>query len=91
MAHVEMYSIQTCPYCIKAKELLRAKGIKFIDHDITHLPDEELNAEMMALTGRKTVPQIWINGEHIGGCEELKALDDAGKLDVKLDLVSGKR
>ena len=81
-----MYSIATCPYCINAKALLNEKGVDFVDHDITHLPDEELNAKMMELTGRKTVPQIWIDGEHIGGYDDMKALDDAGELDPKLGL-----
>jgi glutaredoxin 3 len=84
VAHVEMYSIEKCPYCVNAKALLKEKGVDFIDHDISHLPDAELNAKMMGLTDRKTVPQIWINGEHIGGYDELKALDDAGELDPKL-------
>ncbi|MFQ5810993.1 MAG: glutaredoxin 3 [Armatimonadota bacterium] len=86
MAHVEMYSIEKCPYCVNAKALLREKGVGFTNHDITYMPDEELNAKMMELTGSKTVPQIWIDGEHIGGYDEMKALDDAGELDKKLGL-----
>lgn len=87
MAKVEMYSIDYCPYCIAAKELLEAKGVTYLDHDISDWPDEQLNARMLELTGRKTVPEIWIDGEHIGGYDELKALDEAGELDGKLGLV----
>jgi glutaredoxin 3 len=82
-----MYTIRYCPYCINAKALLDRKGVPYIDHDITHLPDAELNRMMRALTGRKTVPEIWVDGQHIGGYDELKALDDVGKLDAMLGLV----
>ncbi|MFQ6132354.1 MAG: glutaredoxin 3 [Armatimonadota bacterium] len=86
MAKVEMYSIEQCPFCVDAKALLDEKGVAYVDHDISDWPDEKLNAKMMELTGRKTVPQIWINGEHIGGCEDLQALDRTGELDRKLGL-----
>jgi len=81
-----MYSIDHCPFCVGAKELLGQKGVAYTDHNISDWPDEKLNARMLELTGRKTVPQIWIDGEHIGGYEELKALDDSGELDRKLGL-----
>ncbi len=83
-----MYSIKECPYCVDAKALLKEKDVDFIDRDISDLPDAELNAKMMELTGRKTVPQIWINGEHVGGYDDIKALDDGGELDAKLGLAN---
>ncbi len=86
MAKVEMYTIDYCSYCIAAKALLGEKGVSYIDHDITHLPDAELNRLMLELSGRKTVPEIWIDGQHVGGYDELRALDDSGRLDEMLGL-----
>lgn len=86
MAEVEMYTTMFCPYCSRARALLQKKGVDFSDIDIADEPQRR--TEMIARAGgRRTVPQIFINGEHIGGCDELVALDRAGKLDKKLGLV----
>ena len=85
MAEVEMYATMFCPYCSRARQLLQRKGVTFVEIDIADEP--ERRAEMIRRAGgRTTVPQIFINGEHIGGCDDLVALDRAGKLDPKLGL-----
>jgi glutaredoxin 3 len=82
-AHVEIYTWQTCPYCIRAKLLLRWKGVKLIDHKIDG--DETARAQMAARAGgRRSVPQIFINQHHIGGCDDLYKLDQMGQLDALL-------
>ena len=83
MAEVELYTTMWCPYCTRARSLLEKKGVRFTDIDINEEPDRR--AEMIRRAGgRRTVPQIFINGEHIGGSDELVALDRAGRLDEKL-------
>lgn len=82
MAQVVIYSTRYCPYCIRAKALLTRKGIEF--DEIMVDQDDELRAEMMQKSGRRTVPQIFINQQSIGGFDELWALDTAGKLDPLL-------
>ena len=83
MIDVTLYSKDYCPYCVKAKNLLQRKGVQFTEIDITH--DEMLQKEMVEKSGgRKTVPQIFIDGRSIGGCDDLYALDKAGKLDGML-------
>ena len=85
MAQVEMYTTMFCPYCTRARTLLRNKGVPFVDIDILDQP--ERRAEMIQRAGgRSTVPQIFIDGAHIGGCDDLVALDRAGELDLKLGL-----
>lgn len=85
MAEVEMYSTMWCPYCSRARTLLREKGVDFDEIDIAEEPGRR--AEMIERAGgSRTVPQIFIDGEHIGGCDELVALDRAGKLDAKLGI-----
>lgn len=85
MAEVELYTTMFCPYCSRARALLQRKGIAFLDIDVGEHP--ERRPEMVRRAGgRTTVPQIFINGEHIGGCDELVALDRAGRLDPKLGL-----
>jgi glutaredoxin 3 len=87
MAEVEIYTRMFCPYCTRARALLRDKGAAFVDIDIEEEPKRR--AEMIRRAGgRTTVPQIFINGEHIGGCDELVALERAGELDPKLRLSS---
>lgn len=82
-AHVELYSWQTCPYCIRAKLLLRWKGVSFTDYKIDG--DEAARAQMATRAeGRRSVPQIFINQQHIGGCDDLHELDRQGQLDVLL-------
>jgi len=83
MPRVEIYSTLFCPYCARAKILLERKGVKYINFDI--IEDVSKRDEMLKRAGGRTsVPQIFIDGEHIGGCDELYALDRAGKLDPKL-------
>ena len=83
MAEVELYTTMWCPYCTRARTLLEKKGVRFTDIDINEQPQRR--AEMIRRAGGRTsVPQIFINGEHIGGSDELVALDRAGRLDGKL-------
>lgn len=83
MAMIEMYTTRFCGYCMRAKQLLQDKGAGFKEIDINQHP--EARSEMMErANGGYTVPQIFINAEHIGGCDELYALERAGKLDEKL-------
>lgn len=83
MANILMYTTAVCPYCINAERLLTAKGVKQINKIRVDL-QPELRIDMTQKTGRRTVPQIYINEQHIGGFEELRALDLAGGLDPLL-------
>lgn len=78
MARLEIYTTQACPYCVRAKRLLQERGIPYDEFDVA--ADEALREEVMARSGRRTVPQIFIGGKSIGGFEELAALDAAGEL-----------
>jgi len=80
-----MYSTQVCPYCVHAKALLKKRGVEAIE-DIRVDLDPAQRRTMMELTGRRTVPQIFIGQTHIGGCDELVALDQRGAL---LPLLTG--
>jgi glutaredoxin 3 len=82
MAAIEIYSRGTCPYCVAAKRLLAAKGQSWTEVDVGALP--ERFREMIERSGRSTVPQIWIDGHHVGGFDDLAALDQAGRLDPLL-------
>ncbi|MDP2120814.1 MAG: glutaredoxin 3 [Hoeflea sp.] len=83
MADVTLYTRQFCGFCTAAKRLLDGKGVGYTEHDATFSPD--LRQEMIAkANGRTTFPQIFIGGVHVGGCDELHALDRAGKLDPML-------
>lgn len=82
MAEVIIYTTPICPYCVRAKHLLQKKGVQYREVDISRDPAERL--ALMERTQRRTVPQIFINGEHIGGCDELYALERAGQLDARL-------
>lgn len=85
MAKIEIYSKFTCPYCYRAKSLLSSKGVQFEEIEVSM--GGELRAEMMRRSGgRNTVPQIFIDGEHVGGSDDLAALDRDGKLDPMLGL-----
>ncbi|MGB3691966.1 MAG: glutaredoxin 3 [Spirulinaceae cyanobacterium] len=78
-ANVEIYTWQTCPFCIRAKMLLWWKGVNFTEYKIDG--DEEARNEMAQRANQKrSVPQIFINNQHIGGCDDLYALDSQGKL-----------
>jgi glutaredoxin 3 len=87
MAKVEMYSTMFCPYCARARSLLQRKGVAFTDVDVDVEP-ERRDEMIRRAHGRYTVPQIFIDGEHIGGSDELVALDQAGRLDAKLGVRS---
>jgi glutaredoxin 3 len=79
MQAVKMYTTAVCPYCIRAKQLLKARGVEHIEEiRIDQLPAER--DQMMATTGRRTVPQIFIGTTHVGGCDDLVALDAKGGL-----------
>ncbi|MCB5186288.1 glutaredoxin 3 [Methylobacillus gramineus] len=80
MANVLMYTTGTCPYCMNAERLLNSKGINDINKVRVDL-EPELRIKMIEQTGRRTVPQIYIDDLHVGGFDELRALDQAGKLD----------
>ena len=83
MAKIVMYTIDWCPYCEAAKRLLSAKGVAFEEINLTGKPAER--AELRAISGgRTTVPQIFIDDTHVGGCDDLYALDHAGRLDPLL-------
>ena len=79
MALVKMYTTQVCPYCIRAKSLLQQRGVEQIEEIRVDLDPSQRQA-MMQLTGRRTVPQIFIGDRHVGGCDELVALDRRGGL-----------
>ena len=85
MAKVELYTTMFCPYCARARNLLQKKGVNFSDIDV--MVDDDKREEMITRAGgRRTVPQIFIDGQHIGGSDELVALDREGKLDPLLGL-----
>ncbi len=82
-ARVLMYSTGVCPYCVMAERLLKAKGVENIEKIRIDL-DPEQRAAMMEKTGRRTVPQIYVGDTHVGGFDDLYALDQAGRLDPLL-------
>jgi glutaredoxin 3 len=83
MTQIEIYTTQTCPYCMMAKRLLTRKGAAYTEIDVGRSPDQRA-AMMQRAGGRRTVPQIFIGGVHVGGCDDLHDLDDAGRLDPLL-------
>jgi len=83
MQPVKMYTTAVCPYCIRAKQILKAKGVADIDEVRVDLNPQE-RFKMMEITGRRTVPQIFIGQTHVGGCDELVALEHRGALDPLL-------
>ena len=84
MAHIKIYSTKVCPYCIRAKQLLDSKDVKyeeiFVDTDMKRMK------EMMELSGRRSVPQIFINGQSVGGFDDINALNQKGELDSLLEV-----
>lgn len=83
MKTVEIYTTPICPYCHAAKRLLQKKGVAYVETDVSR--DPALRRAMMARAGgRHTVPQIFIGGTHVGGCDDLHALDHQGRLDPLL-------
>ena len=79
MQSVKIYTTATCPYCIRAKQILLAKGVRELNEIRVDLQPES-RAEMMEITGRRTVPQIFIGDTHVGGCDDRVALDGRGGL-----------
>lgn len=79
MANIRIYTTPYCPYCVRAKQLLRNKQATFDEIDVSN--DPEQRQALVALTGQRTVPQIFINDQPIGGCDDLFALERAGRLD----------
>jgi glutaredoxin 3 len=80
MVDIKVYTTTYCPYCVRAKSLLKSKDIPYEEIDVT--TDHALRERMVVDSGRRTVPQIFIGGRPIGGFEELKALNDSGALDT---------
>jgi glutaredoxin 3 len=88
MAPIDIYTIRYCPYCAEAKELLSRKGVTF--HEIDATGDRDIRKTMIErANGRGTYPQIFIGATHVGGCDDLYALDEAGKLDALLEAAKG--
>ncbi|MEJ6404304.1 glutaredoxin 3 [Yoonia sp. 2307UL14-13] len=83
MSHVEIYTKPTCGFCFMAKRLLKKKGVSFAETNISAQPDKRTEMIQRA-NGGSTVPQIFIDGQHIGGCDDLMALERGGKLDALL-------
>ncbi|HKO89068.1 MAG TPA: glutaredoxin 3 [Burkholderiales bacterium] len=83
MPKIVMYATEWCPYCRRAEQLLKAKGVAEFEKIRVDLAPERRD-EMMQRSGRRTVPQIWIGDQHIGGYDDMAALDRAGKLDALL-------
>jgi glutaredoxin 3 len=79
MQPVKMYTTAVCPYCIRAKQILKAKGVEQIEEIRVDMQPQE-RVKMMEITGRRTVPQIFIGDTHVGGCDDLIALDGRGGL-----------
>ena len=79
MQTVKMYTTAVCPYCIRAKQILTARGVGQIE-EIRIDSDDAERMKMMEITGRRTVPQIFIGSTHVGGCDDLMALDSKGEL-----------
>ena len=82
-ANVEIYTWSTCPFCIRAKALLTRKGVNFTEHGIDG-DEKARNVMSDRANGRRSLPQIFINNQHIGGCDDLHALERQGKLDALL-------
>jgi glutaredoxin 3 len=83
MAAVTLYTTRYCPFCIGARSLLDSKEVPYRDIAVDH--DPGLRREMMDRSGRRTVPQIWVGEQHIGGYDELRLLDHEGRLDELLE------
>ncbi len=79
MQAVKMYTTAVCPYCVRAKQILKARGVEHIE-EVRVDTDPQARASMMEITGRRTVPQIFIGSTHVGGCDDLMALDAQGGL-----------
>lgn len=82
MADIIIYTTPICPYCVRAKQLFKQKGVAWTEIDVSRDANERM--ALMERTKQRTVPQIFINGQHVGGCDDLYALERAGKLDALL-------
>ncbi|MFP5429589.1 MAG: glutaredoxin 3 [Gammaproteobacteria bacterium] len=82
MAEIIIYTTPICPYCVRAKQLFKQKGLEWTEIDVSRDANERM--ALMERTRQRTVPQIFINGQHVGGCDDLYALERAGKLDALL-------
>jgi glutaredoxin 3 len=87
MAKVEIYTTPTCPYCIAAKSLLSRKGVRYEETDVAGNPDLRISMTQRA-GGSRTVPQIFIDGQHVGGCDDIHALERNGKLNGLLGIAA---
>jgi glutaredoxin 3 len=83
---VKIYTTPYCPYCVRAKRLLEGKGVPYEEVDVAN--DDQARIELAERTGRRTVPQIFIGEDHVGGSDDLHALEEQGKLDAMLREVS---
>ncbi len=86
MSHIEIYTKSYCGYCQRAKKLLKRKGLSFYEYEITH--DAIMRDEMISRSGRTTVPQVFIDGIHVGGGEDLAKANESGELDLILGYVN---
>lgn len=84
MPSIEIYTTEFCPYCARAKQLLKSKGVSFTEHDV--MMDASLRRKMADMAGARSVPQIFVDGKHIGDCDGIHDLDARGKLDQILGL-----
>jgi len=83
MSHIEIYTKSYCPFCKRAKALLNSKGVTYSEYEVS--TDENLQQEMRSRSGRRTVPQVFIDGQHIGGSDDLLVAEQSGLLDKLLD------
>ncbi len=81
---IQIYTTRFCPFCVQAKRLLDSKSVEYCELSVDGNP--ELRAEMQQLSGRHTVPQIWVGDTHVGGCDELYALERSGQLNGLLNV-----
>lgn len=82
MAQVVIYTTRICPYCVRAKQLFQRKGVAYEEIDVSN--DHNMRMQLVERTKQRTVPQIFINDQHIGGCDDLYALERQGALDPLL-------
>ena len=82
MKPVKIYTTQMCPYCVRAKKLLQKKNVPYQEIDVSW--DDDARMQLMQSTGRRTVPQVFIGGTHVGGSDDLYALEQRGELDALL-------
>jgi len=84
MAKIEVYSGDYCPYCVRAKALLKQRGLEFTEYNVQDEPHRRMEMAERA-PGARSIPQIFINDKHVGGCDDLQALDRKGELDAWIE------